>query len=258
MPITAKNAGNIASDLHVQSDDLYMQSGERFRSQAETPGDTRCQQLPLGVSCRYLMSFYACAIAGANFRERSQKFAQAGKSARLCARNARISWRTGGGLATLRVLNGRDSAGLDCGTCAADTGYSRLPSSYDGAAGARKMATAPRYERDAVNPVRTSPSRERPYMPVSVREHAPACQARCPNAGFRLNALPQASDISHALSSQDVTLIVVGGLVLVTAVVLTAIWADSDRRKAAFDVLDRLWPKGKLPTASRGGGWAPA
>jgi hypothetical protein len=63
----------------------------------------------------------------ANFRERSQKFVQVGKSARLRARNAQISWQASGGLGTLRVLNGRDFAGLDCGTYAADTGYSRLP-----------------------------------------------------------------------------------------------------------------------------------
>jgi hypothetical protein len=107
------------------------------------------------------------------------------------------------------------------------------------------MATAPRCERDAVNPVRTSPSRERPYMPASVREHAPACQARYPSAEFKLSTLPQASGISHilsSLSSEDATLIVVAVVVLVAAVLLTAIWADTDRRKAAFDVLDRLLP----------------
>jgi hypothetical protein len=47
---------------------------------------------------------------------------------------------------------------------------------------------------------------------------------------------------ARALSSQDVTLIVIGGIALAAAVVLTAIWAGSDRRKAAFDVLDRLLP----------------
>jgi hypothetical protein len=79
-------------------------------------------------------------------------------------------------------------------------------------------------------------------MAVSVREHASACQATCPATEYHLNALPQLSDMSRALSSQDVTLIVVGGLVLVAAVVLTAIWADEGRRKAAFNVLDRLLP----------------
>lgn len=85
-------------------------------------------------------------------------------------------------------------------------------------------------------------------MPISVRDPVLARQASFTRADSRLSALPQVSGISHALSSlssQDVTLIVVGGLVLVAAVVLTAIWADSERRKAAFDVLDRLWPKGK-------------
>lgn len=42
------------------------------------------------------------------------------------------SMRTGVGVATLRVLIGRDPAGLDCGTCAADTGGSCLPSNHDG------------------------------------------------------------------------------------------------------------------------------
>ena len=79
-------------------------------------------------------------------------------------------------------------------------------------------------------------------MSASVREHAPACQATCPGTDFRLNTLPQASGMSHALSSQDVALIVVVALALVAAVVLTAIWADTDRRKAAFEVLDRLLP----------------
>ena len=80
-------------------------------------------------------------------------------------------------------------------------------------------------------------------MASSVREHASACQATCPSAEFRLNALPQASGtVSHVLTGQDVALIVVVVLVLAAAVVLTAIWADSDRRKAAFDVLDRLLP----------------
>jgi hypothetical protein len=80
-------------------------------------------------------------------------------------------------------------------------------------------------------------------MAASVREHASACQATCPSTEFRRNALPQASGaVGHVLTGQDVALIVAVALVLVAAVVLTAIWADSDRRKAAFDVLDRLLP----------------
>jgi hypothetical protein len=79
-------------------------------------------------------------------------------------------------------------------------------------------------------------------MAASVREYASTCQSRCPTTEIKLNALPQASGISHALSNQEVALIAVVVLALVTAVVLTAIWADSDRRKAAFDVLDRLLP----------------
>jgi hypothetical protein len=82
---------------------------------------------------------------------------------------------------------------------------------------------------------------ERKYMASSVREHASACQARCPTADFKLSALPQASGISHALSSQDVALIVVVVLALVAAVVLTAIWSrDKDQRQAALAVLDRI------------------
>lgn len=79
-------------------------------------------------------------------------------------------------------------------------------------------------------------------MASSVREYVPACQAGCPRTEFRLSALPQASSpVSHALSSQDVTLIVIVTLALVAAVVLTAIWSrDKDKRKDARDVLDRI------------------
>ena len=82
-------------------------------------------------------------------------------------------------------------------------------------------------------------------MAISVREHAPVCQATCLSNEFHLSALPQLSDASRALSSQAATVIVFVGLALVVAVVLTAIWADKDRRKAALDVLDRLlrWHK---------------
>ena len=80
-------------------------------------------------------------------------------------------------------------------------------------------------------------------MSASVREQASACQATCPSAEFRLNALPQAGGtVIHVLTGRDVALVVAVVLVLAAAVVLTAIWAGSDRRKAAFDVLDRLLP----------------
>ena len=66
---------------------------------------------------------------------------------------------------------------------------------------------------------------------------------RMPRTEFKLTALPQVSGaLSRNLSGQDVALIVVLVLVLVAEVVLTAIWAGSDRRKATFDVLDRLLP----------------
>jgi hypothetical protein len=80
-------------------------------------------------------------------------------------------------------------------------------------------------------------------MVSSLRACFCACQAGCPRTDFKLSALPQVSGaISRSMSGQDVALIVVTVLVLVAAVVLTAIWAGSDRRKAAFDVLDRLLP----------------
>jgi hypothetical protein len=80
-------------------------------------------------------------------------------------------------------------------------------------------------------------------MVSSVRDCICACQAGCPRTEFVLSALPQVGGtLSRNLSGQDVALIVAVVLVLVAAVVLTAIWADSDRRKAAFDVLDRLLP----------------
>jgi hypothetical protein len=46
--------------------------------------------------------------------------------------------------------------------------------------------------------------------------------------------------VTHFLTGQDVALVM--ALLLVTAVVLTAIWVGSDRWRAAFDVLDRLLP----------------
>jgi hypothetical protein len=79
-------------------------------------------------------------------------------------------------------------------------------------------------------------------VPSSVREHAPACQTRCPHTEFRLSALPQASGaVNHLLSGQDVFVIVIVALALVAAVVLTAVWSsDKDRREAALAVLDRI------------------
>jgi hypothetical protein len=65
---------------------------------------------------------------------------------------------------------------------------------------------------------------------------------KVPSTEIKLSTLPQASGIGHAMSSQDVIVIVIAVVLLAAAVVLTAIWADSDRRKAAFDVLDRLLP----------------
>lgn len=80
-------------------------------------------------------------------------------------------------------------------------------------------------------------------MSSSVRECISACQVGNARTEFRLSALAQASlSAGRNLSGQDVTLIVVAVLILAAAVVLTAIWADSDRRKAAFEVLDRLLP----------------
>ena len=79
-------------------------------------------------------------------------------------------------------------------------------------------------------------------MVSSVRENAPACQARCPHADIHLSALQQASGtLGHALSGQDVFVIALLLLALVAAVVLTAIWSrDKDRRKDAREVLDRI------------------
>lgn len=80
-------------------------------------------------------------------------------------------------------------------------------------------------------------------MASSVRECICARQAGCPRDEIRLSALPQVNGaISHSLSGLDVTLIVIAVVVIVAAVVLTAIWADAARRKAAFEVLDRLLP----------------
>jgi hypothetical protein len=55
-------------------------------------------------------------------------------------------------------------------------------------------------------------------------------------------ALPQASvTLGRALSGRDVFVVALLFLALVAAVALTAVWlGDTDRRKAAIDVLDRL------------------
>lgn len=79
-------------------------------------------------------------------------------------------------------------------------------------------------------------------MPSSVRGPVSACQAGCARTDSRLSALLQVSGISHALSSQDVTMIVVVGLALVTAVVLTALWGKPARRRDALALLDRIIP----------------
>ena len=79
-------------------------------------------------------------------------------------------------------------------------------------------------------------------MSSSVRECICTRQAGCPRDEIRLSALPQVSgSLSHALSSQDVNLIVIVALILVTAVVLTAIWSpDREQRKDAREVFDRI------------------
>lgn len=79
-------------------------------------------------------------------------------------------------------------------------------------------------------------------MGSSVRERIGACQAGSIRTEFRLSALPQSSSaLSHTLSGQDVFVIVLLALILVAAVVLTAVWSgDKERRKAALDVLDRI------------------
>jgi hypothetical protein len=79
-------------------------------------------------------------------------------------------------------------------------------------------------------------------MVSSVRECICACQAGCPGTEFRLSALPQASGtLSRNLSGQDVFVIVLLALILVAAVVLTAVWSgDKERRKDALAVLDRI------------------
>ena len=76
----------------------------------------------------------------------------------------------------------------------------------------------------------------------SVRDPVSTCQAGCSRTDFKLRALPQVSGtFSHALSGQDVFVIVLLLLALVAALALTAVLSrDKDRRKAALDVLDRI------------------
>ena len=81
-------------------------------------------------------------------------------------------------------------------------------------------------------------------MPISVRDPVLAGQASFTRADSRLSTLPQVSGISHALSSQDVTMIVIVGLILVTAIVLTALWGKPARRRDALALLDRITPWG--------------
>lgn len=79
-------------------------------------------------------------------------------------------------------------------------------------------------------------------MVSSVRECICACQAVCPRRQFQISALPQVGNVvSRSLSGQDMFVIALLVLVLVAAVVLTAVWSgDKDRRQAALDVLDRI------------------
>jgi hypothetical protein len=76
-----------------------------------------------------------------------------------------------------------------------------------------------------------------------VRDPIGSCQVGCSRTVFRLSALPQVSGtLSHALTGQDVLLIVILVLVLVGGLVIfPAVWSGKDyRRKAALDVLDRI------------------
>jgi hypothetical protein len=79
-------------------------------------------------------------------------------------------------------------------------------------------------------------------MSSSVRDPVSVCQAGCTRTDPGLSALPQVSGINHALSSQEVTMIVIVGLILVTAIVLTAVWGEPARRKDALALLDRIIP----------------
>ena len=79
-------------------------------------------------------------------------------------------------------------------------------------------------------------------MASSVRECLGPRQAGCPRTEFKLSALPQVSGtLGHALSGQDVFVILLLALALVATIVFTALWSsDKDRRKNALDVLDRI------------------
>jgi hypothetical protein len=86
-------------------------------------------------------------------------------------------------------------------------------------------------------------------MAVNVREHASECQATCLSPEFRLNVAMSTpfgpTYYSHLAPPSgrecyfDLAPRAGAG---VSWPLLTAIWADSDHRKAAFDVLDRLLP----------------
>jgi hypothetical protein len=78
-------------------------------------------------------------------------------------------------------------------------------------------------------------------MVSSVCHPSAACHSARPVTDFRPSALPQAaSAVGHAMTGQEVFLIVIIILALVASVVLTAMWSGKDRRKAALDVLDRF------------------
>jgi len=79
-------------------------------------------------------------------------------------------------------------------------------------------------------------------MASSVRDPVSACQAGFAGTDCRLSALPQVTGVSRALTSQDVTMIVIVGLILVTAIVLTALWGKPARRRDALALLDRIIP----------------
>lgn len=85
-------------------------------------------------------------------------------------------------------------------------------------------------------------------MVSSVRECICACQAGCSRTQFRMSALPQVSGtLSHNLRGQDVFVIVLLVLILVAAVVLTAVWSgDKARRKDALAVQPGQGPAAKV------------
>jgi hypothetical protein len=80
-------------------------------------------------------------------------------------------------------------------------------------------------------------------MVSSVRECLCACQAGCSRTELKLSALPQVSSaLSRNLNGQDVFVIALLVLVLVAAVVLTALWGKPARRRDALALFDRIIP----------------